>query len=148
MAVTSIELKFADGDYLFALPLPQLRELQVKCGNVGVFKVYGRLLKGRFLLADQPVAVPEEGEAFVDDILETVRLGLIGGGKGLVGGEEVTVNAMRARQLVEAYCFPAAPLRESWSVAAAILAACVEGFSPPEAKKKAPRQRKLKTATT
>lgn len=147
MAVTSIELKFADGDYLFALPLPQLRELQRLCG-AGIFTIYGRVMKGRYLLGDQPVAVPEEGEAFVDDLNETVRLALIGGAKGLVNDEEVTVSPLRARQLVDTYCYPAVPLRETWSITAAVLATCMVGFDPPAAKKKAPGRRKLKTATT
>jgi hypothetical protein len=146
---TALELKFGDGDYLFDLKLPQLNELQ-RVRECGVFKLYGRVMRGRYLLGDKPVAVPEEGEAFSDDIYETIRLALIGGGKGLVNEQEVPVNAIRARQLVEAYCHPA-PLREVWSVAAAILAARVEGYDPPTGKKKAPeraaRPRKRSTST-
>lgn len=130
MSVTSLELKFGDGDYVFALPIPQLRELQRLCG-AGIFAIYGRVLKGRFVIGEQVVADTADAQAFLDDILETIRLGLIGGAGGLVAGEEVKVSALRARQLVETYCYPAAPLRESWSVAAAILAACIEGYEPP-----------------
>jgi hypothetical protein len=132
---TALELKFADGDYLFDLKLPQLAELQEKRG-CGIFKLYGRVIKGRFLVGEESIALPEEGEAFAEDIFEVIRLGLIGGGKGVVDGREVAVSALRARQLVESYCHNA-PLREPWAVAAAVLAARVEGFTPPEDKKKA-----------
>lgn len=131
---TALELKFADGDYLFDLKLPQLAELQ-RVRDCGIFKLYGRVLKGRFLLGDNPVALAEEGEAYAEDMFEVIRFGLIGGGSGLVNGQEVPVSAPRARQLVEAYCHPA-PLIESWSVAAAILAARIHGFSPEADKKK------------
>jgi hypothetical protein len=128
MAVTQVELKFADGDYLFALKLPQLAELQDKCG-AGIFAIYGRVLKGRFVLGEEIVGMAHEGEAYASDLYETIRLGLIGGGKGMVDGKEVEVSALRARQLVETYVHPA-PLREAWSIAAAILTVKIEGYDP------------------
>lgn len=134
---TALELKFADGNYLFDLKLPQLAELQ-RLRDCGVFKLYGRVLKGRYLLGDSPIVNADEGEAFAEDLFEVIRLGLIGGGKGMVNGVEVPVSALRARQLLETYSY-AAPLTESWSIAAAILAARVHGFTPSEDKKKAPR---------
>jgi hypothetical protein len=145
---TALELKFADGDYLFDLKLPQLAELQ-RVRDCGIFKIYGRVLKGRFMLGENPVVLPEDGEAFVEDLYETIRLGLIGGGKGDVNGQEAPVSAIRARQLVETYCHPA-PLTESWSLAAAILAARIHGFNPPTDKKKAPqgRERKPRSSST
>jgi hypothetical protein len=60
----SITLAWADGDYLFRLPIGQLRELQEKCG-AGPMVIYQRL---------------HSGEWRVDDVRETLRLGLIGGG--------------------------------------------------------------------
>jgi hypothetical protein len=141
MPVTEIELKFADGDYLFALKLPQLAELQTKTG-IGVFALYGRVLRGRYVI---------DGEAFDTDLFETIRLGLIGGGRGLVNGQEVKVDALRARQLVENYCHTA-PLREAWSVAAAILTAKIEGYDPgpnvEPAEKPAPRNRGSRKGST
>jgi hypothetical protein len=128
MPVTDIELKFADGDYLFALKLPQLAELQQKTG-VGIFALYGRVLRGRYVIDGDVVGMAHEGTAYDTDLFETIRLGLIGGGRGVVDGQEVQVNALRARELVERYCHTA-PLRESWSVAAAILTAKIEGYDP------------------
>jgi hypothetical protein len=144
---TALELKFGDGDYLFDLKLPQLAELQ-RLRDCGIFKLYGRVLKGRFLLGDNPVALPEEGEAFAEDLFEVIRMGLIGGGKGVVNGVEAAVSINRARQLVETYCHPA-PLTESWSIAAAVLAARIHGYTPPADKKKAPgRAKKPVTSST
>lgn len=146
--LTALELKFGDGDYLFDLKLPQLAELQ-RLRDCGIFKIYGRVLRGRYFLAGEPLAVAEDGEAFVEDIYETIRLGLIGGGKGLVNGKEIEVSALRAKQLVEAYAHPA-PLRESWAVAAAVLGARVEGYTAPKdepAQEPAPEKPKRKSTS-
>lgn len=128
MPVTEIELKFADGDYLFALKLPQLAELQQKTG-AGIFALYGRVLRGRYVINGEIVGIAHEGDAHAVDLYETIRLGLIGGGRGVVDGQEVEVSALRARQLVETYVHPA-PMREAWSIAAAILTAKIEGYDP------------------
>jgi hypothetical protein len=150
MPVTEIELKFADGDYLFALKLPQLAELQTKTG-IGVFALYGRVLRGRYVIDSEVIGIAHEGTAFDTDLFETIRLGLIGGGRGLVNGQEVKVDALRARQLVENYCHTA-PLREAWSVAAAILTAKIEGYDPgpnvEPAEKPAPRNRGSRKGST
>lgn len=127
---TAIELEFADGQYLFDLKLPQLAELQEK-RKVGVLAIYGRVLKGRYIFEGQSIALANEGEAYAEDLFETIRLGLIGGGRGLVDGQEVQVSALTAKSLVERYCH-AAPLRESWALAAAILGARIEGYDPPK----------------
>jgi hypothetical protein len=127
---TALELKFADGDYLFDLKLPQMAELQEKRG-CGIFALYGRILKGRMMFEGVPLALTQEGEAYAEDLFETIRLGVIGGGKGLVDGKEIEVTALTARSLVERYCHPA-PLRESWAIAAAVLGARIEGYTPPK----------------
>lgn len=129
VAVTEIELEFADGAYTFALKLPQLAELQEKCG-AGIFTIYGRLLKGRYILNNGAVVgVPHEGDAFVSDIYETIRLGLIGGGQGIVNDKEIDVGPMLAKRLVERYVHTV-PIREAWTIAAAIMSAKIEGYDP------------------
>ncbi|GAA4827503.1 hypothetical protein GCM10023232_27270 [Sphingosinicella ginsenosidimutans] len=127
MLCTGLELHFADGEYLFDLKLPQLAELQDKRGPI--FELYGRVLKGRYLYEGVPIADTSAGLAHTDDLFETIRLGLIGGGRGIVAGKEVAVSALLAKQLVERYCH-CAPLKESWAVAAAVLAARIEGYEP------------------
>lgn len=150
---TSLELAFADGEYSFALHLPQLAELQEK-RQTGLFKLYARVMAGRFLTdSGEGVGHPQLGEAFAEDIYETVRLALIGGGKGLVDGKEIEVSALTAKRLVETYVHPA-PLMESWGIAAAILGAKIVGYapqkkSPPPAETVAPSQpRKRRKAST
>jgi hypothetical protein len=138
MAATSIELKFADGDYLFALPIPQLIELERSRG-AGILEIYGRLMEGWFVSATgAEFSVPHAGKAHILDITEFIRLSLIGGGKGRVNGEDVTVSAIRARELVDAYCYPAAPIVESWAIAKAAAFAVVEGYEPAEKKSPEP----------
>lgn len=132
---TALTLHYGDGEYLFDLKLPQLAELQEK-RVAGVFKIYGRVLQGRYLLDGESLAMPAEGEAFAEDLFETIRLGLIGGGQGMVDGQAVAVSALTAKLLVERYSHPA-PLREAWATAAAVLGARVEGYTPPKKKAQA-----------
>jgi hypothetical protein len=73
-----VELTWADGTYLFALKLKQIEELQRLC-NAGLGEIAQRLLVER--------------RWRVSDIVETIRLGLIGGG----------MPAVRARELVDTY---------------------------------------------
>lgn len=60
-----VTLVWADGEYTFRLAIAQLRELQEKC-DAGPLELYRRMLIGNWRL---------------DDIRETIRLGLIGGGQ-------------------------------------------------------------------
>ena len=143
---TALTLPYGNGEYLFDLKLPQLAELQEKRG-AGVFKIYGRVLAGRYIFDGEPLAIPAEGEAFAEDLVETIRLGLIGGGEGLVDGQRVPVSALLAKTLVERYT-ASAPLREAWSVAAAILGARVEGYVPPKKKARAKPVTKTSSSTS
>jgi Phage tail tube protein, GTA-gp10 len=59
-----ITFTWGDGDYQFRLAIGQLRELQEKC-KAGPFLILKRILTGEWML---------------DDLRETIRLGLIGGG--------------------------------------------------------------------
>lgn len=148
MLQTALDLHFADGEYLFDLKLPQLAELQEKRGPI--FEVYGRVLKGRYLYQGVAVADTAGGGSFAEDLFETIRLGLIGGGGGTVAGKAVEVTAQSAKALVERYCH-AAPLKESWSVAAAILAARIEGYEPKKAEpatEPAPAKRRKRKSTS
>lgn len=98
---TSIELDWADGTYLFHLDIPRLKELQEKC-DAGPPEVLKRLVEGR---------------ARVEDVQETVRLGLIGGG----------LPAPQAAKLVRRYAGDETPLAEVIAVAILVLGAAVLG---------------------
>lgn len=142
----SIDLAFADGTYRFALGLAQIRELQTKCG-AGLGEIYARVIQGRVpdQLAEPGGGHPAFARYTLDDLYETIRQGLIGGGQAMVDGAEVTVGPMRANELVQRYLEPL-PVAQWWDLAAAILYATIEGYADPEAepdkKKVAPRKPK------
>lgn len=126
-AATHIDLEFADGEYRFALGLEQINELQNACGD-GIGAIYARVLQGR-VASDVAVGHPGFAAYKLADLVETVRQGLIGGGQGLVDGQAVKVEPMRANQLVANYLHPM-PLSKQWDLAASILFAKVEGYEP------------------
>lgn len=146
----SIDLDWADGSYHFALPLPQLVELEDKCGTTdtsgirrrkGVIAIYGDLIAGLGVQDGQIVANPLMGSASAYEAREVIRLGLLGGGRGIVDGKDVKVDPTAALRLVRAYV-DERPIIERWTTAAAILKAAVEGYEAPKAAPaKAPAKR-------
>lgn len=132
MSNSEIWLNFGDGEYRFALPLPQIAELQRKC-DIGIGGLFARVTKGCFVspLDNQVHIDAKLGEFYALDLIETVRHGLIGGGKGLVNGEELAVSPARANQLMETYVLDQ-PLKPTWELAVSILAACIVGYDPPK----------------
>jgi hypothetical protein len=134
-STTSIDLEFGDGIYTFALPLPQIAELQRKC-DVGIGGLFGRLIKGCFThpVTNEVHVDVKLGAFYALDIIETIRHGLIGGARGIVNGEEVKVTPQLATKLVEAYVLDQ-PFTASWNIAVSILGARMMGYDPP---KKAP----------
>lgn len=105
-----VTLEFGDGEYLFKLPLKMIAELQDKCG-AGIGAIYRRVLTGDY-----------RGE----DLVETVRCGLVGGG----------LTGIEARKLIERYC-DVWPLEVWHQHASAILVACVQGYAGDASPKKA-----------
>ena len=96
----SVTLVFGDGEHLFRLPIGQIRELQEKT-RAGPAHLLARL---------------QSGEWFVDDIRETIRLGLIGGGAAPSEAYRLTVAYVDGR-----------PLLEAVPVALGVLIACLVG---------------------
>ena len=134
---TAIELDFADGKYRFWFPWPQTFELERICGGKdsdgvlrpkSIFQIYDEFWHGMGLGDDGKAVFMGGGRANAADILAVIRLGLIGGNRGFVMGEEKEVGPLTAQQLVKDYCFPARPLAESLAVAWAILNAAIEGI--------------------
>jgi hypothetical protein len=128
-----IELDFADGSYLFALPLTRIEELQRKTG-VGIGALFARVLKGCVRVGDEVILAPTHAEFFALDLVETIRQGLIGGGTGVVNGEEIKVTPALAEQLIRNYVLDR-PLNESWAIASSVLGACIVGYEPADKKK-------------
>jgi len=117
---TEIDLPFADGRYLFKLPIRRIVEIEEKAGPIDLVK--HRLLHGGWS---------------IHDVVETIRQGLIGGSKGEVNGIAVEVTALRANSLIENYVDGHA-IAEHHLTAKAIIAALYVGYAPAqEAKKKA-----------
>jgi len=132
---TDVWVDAFDGTYRLFLDMPHVCEIERKCGFVdrngdrqpcGLFAVYGRVAKGRYELDGKQVGFSVEGQATITDCRETVRLALIGGGMGLVGGEQVKVTPRRAEELIATYLAPA-PVEESWNLAFLILHAAIHG---------------------
>lgn len=145
-----ITLEWADGEYDFRLPIGQIAELQTKCGDVGVGKIYARLMAGRYTDREGAIVLnPLHAEFRYEDIAEVIRLALIGGARGMVDGKAVEVTPTKALQLVRDYVH-SRPLLENWKVASAVLSAFLIGYTDPDkAEKKSPRStRKTKAGST
>jgi hypothetical protein len=147
-----IVLEWGDGEYQFRLPIGQIGELQTKCG-AGIGKIFARLMAGRFIDRDNGDIVlnPLLAEFRYEDVLEVIRLGLIGGNHGIVNGEQIAVTPTKALQLVREYVH-ARPVMENWRVASAILNAFLIGYSDPDkassAEKKRPVPKTPKAGST
>jgi hypothetical protein len=123
---TAVTAEFADGEYRFWLPLPQMVALERACGDTSILTLEERLRAAVGQDGDKDVFLGG-GWAMVADIRETIRLALIGGNHGLVGGEEIEVGPIRAKQLVDEYVCPARPMSEGVVLAWRILFAMVFG---------------------
>lgn len=94
-----ITTQWADGTYTFRLTVNGIIELEQKC-DAPFAVIFGRLTSGAFAL---------------NDIRETLRIALIGGGK----------TPVEAMKLIERY---ALPLADSLPIAKAIMAGVMFGF--------------------
>jgi hypothetical protein len=99
----AIPFEWGDGAHVFRLGLKQLRELQAKT-DCGPEELYWRIRKGQWR---------------IDDLRETIRIGLIGGGMEL----EKANGLMRLH-------FDDCPYKPQCEPAAAILLAAL--FGPPD----------------
>jgi len=117
---TSITLPFGDGEYIFALPIKQIVALESKAGPIDLVK--HRLINGGWSVLD---------------IVETIRHGLIGGGKGMVNKADVTVSELKANLLVDTF-IDGKPLAPHSITAKAILMALYVGYEPQDGQKKSP----------
>lgn len=124
---TDLIAAFGDGEYRFWLPLPQVFELERVCGDTSVMTLEERLRGAIGHDETGEVLFIGGGAAMVRDIRETIRLGLIGGSSGMTDAGEAEVGPLRAKQLVDLYCYPARPLAESAVLAWRILSAAIYG---------------------
>jgi len=97
----AITRDWGDGTHVFRLPVSQLLELQDLC-NAGPAEIYDRLLQHKWRY---------------QDLRETIRLGLIGGGMG----------PQEALARIKRYVEPPQPLLDSVPVALEILGMALVG---------------------
>lgn len=151
MDETAVSLQFGDGEYRFWLPLPQVFELERSCGDVSLLTIEERLRAGMGQDEQGGFVFAGGGAAMVKEIVETIRLGLIGGNSAMVNEQQSDVGPQRARQLVDLYVYPARPLSEGAVLAWRILHAAIWGIrlkkkadEAPEKTKPQPRSPKAK----
>jgi hypothetical protein len=125
----TIDIDFADGTYTFALPLERIDELQRKTGT-GIGAIFARVIKGFVRVGDDIALNPGAAEFYAIDLIETIRQGLIGGGKAVVDGAEIKVDSTLAKRLIKNY-IESRPLSEAWELAGSILGAVIVGYTPP-----------------
>jgi hypothetical protein len=106
-----IELLFPDERRLYRLRVGELRQLQEKCGDRGPLEILSALTNGKWK---------------VDDIIQPIRLGLIGGGMKLEDANRLVESTVHDGTFGEAAFF-----------AIAILGAAITG--PPDEKIKMPK---------
>ena len=133
---TSITLEFADGEYLFALGLRQINEIQNVC-DMGIGAVFARVARGIYHRKTESGEVlfgdPTQAEYRIEDLTAVIRQGLIAGGRGTVDGQPVTVDQTRANQLIDGYVLAERqPIETSWKLAYTILAGRIVGFQAPD----------------
>lgn len=124
---TAVTTEFGDGSYRFWLPLPQVFELERSCGDTSILAIEEKLRASVGYDDEGKVSFVGGGVATVKEIRETIRLALIGGNSGMIDGEEVEIGPIRAKQLVDLYCYPARPLAENAALAWLILSSAIFG---------------------
>lgn len=146
-AAAQADLEFGGGTFLFRIPATLVQELQNDRGTKvtwadGSFgkrpKAIGAIwrehVSGLYLLGAETVIDHSALNFDPADSRAIVFFGLLGGGAGLVNGERVSVDRIRAKQLLEEH-FDTWPIKDQWTFAAAVLTICCEGYTP---KKDAP----------
>lgn len=140
---TACQAAFGDGEYRFWLPLPQVFELERVC-DASILAIEERLRTAIAMDGDGNPDFMGGGTASVQEVRETIRLGLIGGNSGLVEEQEIEVGPLRAKQLADLYCYPARPLSEGVTLAWLILSSAIFGV---RLKKKEPEKPVKKRAS-
>jgi hypothetical protein len=131
---TDLVLEFADGEYPFKLSVIGVLELQEKCLS-GFGALFSRVMAGTYSKDEKIFGFPLEAQFHLADLLETIRLGLIGGG----------MEPVNAKRLVERYAYPAQPMKGTWELASAILFASMEGYEVKSPDMEEPDSSKKKT---
>lgn len=124
---TEVVTEFADGEYRFWLPMPQVTTFERDHGSV--FEFWGKLTDAIGVDGDGKFHYIGPNGPPVAALLDFIRLALIGGDHCMVNGEEDEVGPTKAKNLVGDYCYPARPLAEAAALAFQIADAAVRGIN-------------------
>lgn len=130
---TEVDLPCFGGIYTFRLGLAQIRELESKC-DAGIGAIYARTLRGRYGLEENEI-YPIQGDYRFSELAEVIKQGLIGGKHAYIDGADELVSSARAAELIQNYVLDGQDrmvLRQTWALAAAVLSALIEGYTPPK----------------
>lgn len=140
---TRTSLPFADGTYLFWLPMPRViaaeREMSRRNSDgikqpYSIFALFHEIGSHIGEIGDEQVLIGPS-PALLSDAHAIIRNGLIGGGEGRAAGEDVAVTEVLASELVETYCYPARPAMHDLGLAWRILRAAIYGIDQGSKKK-------------
>ena len=140
---TALVTPFADGEYRFWLPLPQIFELERDLGSM--LAMEERLRAGIGQDHTGGAVFVGGGDATAKEIREIIRLSLIGGNHAVVDTEEAEVGPIKAKNLVNEYVYPARPLAESAGLAWSILSAAIFGIELKKKEAPAPKPKRSRS---
>lgn len=126
MPDTAVELKFADGEYRFFLPMREIVQLERECDK-SVIQMCDEMGQSLGLSpGSADIHFIGGGPTRYLELRATIRLALIGGNKGMVDSVEKPVGPLTAKSLVETYV-DGRPIAETLPVAWTVLNAAVMG---------------------
>jgi len=148
---TSVEIEIANGIYPCAIGLQGVREIEKVGGGGYIGDIIARTLAGRMLLPSDDIGAPLQtlpdimaGRYRIDEIIEWVRQGLIGGAatgaRPIIDGIPAATpcTQSRANEVIQNYLLPPnGSLETLWNLAAFIAINLAQGYTPIE--KKSPR---------
>jgi len=149
---TSVEIEIANGIYPCAIGLQGVREIERAGKGDGIGLIIARTMAGRLLVPSDDTGSPTQtysdmmSAAYrVDEIIEWVRQGLIGGAalglKPVIDGVPAAnaCTQSRANEVLQNYLLPpVGNLDQLWSLAAFIALNLAEGYVPIEKKSQSP----------
>ncbi len=113
---TAVSLSFADGDYLFFLPMARIIAAEREMGDLSIFQLFPQIGDALGTISDR-VVLAAPSPAKLNHCHAVIRNALIGGGE----------PEKQARELVETYCYPARAAILDMELAWRILEATIYG---------------------
>lgn len=122
---TEVIAEFADGEYRFFMPMPQVVTFERDHGSILDF--WGKLSESTGIDDNGAFHFVGTSGPPTGAIRDLIRLALIGGDHGMKEGSPVDMDPIVAKHLVDDYVFPARPLNAAAALAFRIVDAAVRG---------------------